>query len=64
MLSNLKLEKNTRDIPVLILSNLGQADEIERGEELGADGYLVKSDVSLKTVVEKVNELLQSGKKK
>ncbi|MFH1047098.1 MAG: response regulator [Patescibacteria group bacterium] len=64
VLSNLKLDAQLKSIPVLILSNLGQAEEIKRGEGLGADGYLIKSDVSLKTVVEKVNELLKDGKKK
>lgn len=63
VLSSLKLDPETRDIPVLILSNLGQADEIKRGESLGADGYLVKSDVSLKTVEEKVSELLKGSHK-
>jgi len=63
VLSSLKLNKEIRDIPILILSNLGQVEEIKRGEGLGADDYLVKSDVSLKTVSEKVAKLLK-GKKK
>ncbi len=63
VLSNLKLNKDTRDIPVLILSNLGQAEEIKRCEDLGANDYLVKSDVSLKSISDKVEELLK-GKKK
>lgn len=54
-LTGIKLSGN--QIPVLILSNLGQADEVKRGMELGAIDYLVKSDVSLKSVVEKITEI-------
>jgi len=64
VLSNLKLDAKTRDIPVLILSNLGQAEEIKRGEGLGAAAYLVKADVSLKTITDKVHELLGGKPKK
>lgn len=45
-------------LPVIILSNLGQESDIQRGLKLGADDYLVKSDVSLSEVVEKTKELL------
>jgi DNA-binding response OmpR family regulator len=59
VLSSLKLNDETKDIPVLILSNLSQAKEIERGQDLGAKEYLIKSDVSLKTVLEKIRGLLK-----
>lgn len=45
-----------KKIPVLILSNLGQEDDVKRAMELGAKGYFIKSDVKLETVVEKVKE--------
>ena len=46
-------------IPVIILSNLGQGDDIERGKALGADDFLVKSNVKLETVLEKIEQVLQ-----
>ena len=46
-------------IPVIILSNLGQEGEIHRGMELGAVDFLVKSNVKLETVVDKIGIILQ-----
>jgi len=53
-LSNLKQQKETREIPVIILSNLGQSEEIRKGLELGATDYLVKTDFSINEVAEKI----------
>jgi DNA-binding response OmpR family regulator len=46
-LSRLKLDEATADIPVIILTNLGQPQDIERGRALGADRYLVKTEFSI-----------------
>lgn len=54
VLGELKKNSATKNIPVIILSNLGQESDISRGKELGAIDYLVKSDVSLMDLVEKV----------
>lgn len=40
---------------VIVLSNLGQPEDIERAKKLGAIDYLVKSDLSMKEVVDKIN---------
>lgn len=40
--------------PVIILSNLGQAQDIAHGKELGAQDYLVKANVAMEEVVERV----------
>lgn len=52
------LQKNTslKKIPVVILSNLGQQTDIKRGMDLGAIDYLVKANLSIEEVVEKVLE--------
>jgi DNA-binding NarL/FixJ family response regulator len=44
---------------VVVLSNLGQPEDIERAKKLGAIDYLVKSDLSMKDVVEKINYYLK-----
>lgn len=54
VLIDIKNNKNTQKIPVIILSNLGQESDIKRGFGLGAASYLVKTDVSLSGVVEEV----------
>ena len=58
VLSELRLDETTRNIPVIILSNLGQEADIKRARDLGAIDYLVKSDVEMKTVVAKIEETL------
>lgn len=56
VLIDIKSNKNTQEIPVIILSNLGQESDIKRGLSLGAEDYLVKTEVSLSDVVNKVKE--------
>lgn len=57
-LEELKKDKATKDIPVIILSNLGQDSDITKGKELGAADYLIKSNFSISEVVEKINCVL------
>ena len=59
VLETVKQNIKLNHIPVIILSNLGQGDDIERGKALGADDFLVKSNVKLETVLEKVEQVLQ-----
>jgi len=59
VLASLKQDSKTKKIPVIILSNLGQESDIARGRELGAVDYLVKSDVSLNELVDKVKANIQ-----
>ena len=56
VLIEIQNEKETRSIPVIILSNLGQESDIKRGLSLGAKEYLVKPEISLSDVVDKVKE--------
>ncbi|XOU94290.1 MAG: response regulator [Candidatus Kerfeldbacteria bacterium] len=58
VLEEIKKDPLTENIPVVILSNLGQPADIERGKRLGAIDYLVKSDVSLLDLVAKVKKYI------
>lgn len=58
VLEELKSSPSTDQIPVIILSNLGQQTDIERGKRLGAVDYLVKSDISLVDLVGKVKKFI------
>lgn len=58
VLSELKLNPKTKNIPVVILTNLGQEADVKRGLEMGADAYLVKTDFSVNQLAEKVKENL------
>ncbi len=57
VLVEMKKNKETKNIPVIIFSNLGQESDIKRGLSLGAQEYLIKSETSLSDVVDKVKEL-------
>ena len=49
---------------VIILSNLGQQEDIDRGLALGASGYIIKASATPSEVVEKVEEVLSKRKAK
>ncbi|MFA6215434.1 MAG: response regulator [Patescibacteria group bacterium] len=63
-LAELKQNSETKSIPVIILSNLGQEDDIKKGKELGAEDYLVKSNIAINSVVAKIREVLDRQKNK
>jgi DNA-binding response OmpR family regulator len=54
VLEDMKQATETRGIPVIILSMLGQDEDIKRGLGLGANDYIVKSQHAVGEVVEKV----------
>lgn len=54
----IKADEELKSTPILIMSNLGQEDHIQRGLELGALGYIVKSQYTPSKVVEKIKEIL------
>jgi len=54
----LRATPETKDIKVIMMSALSQTADIERGKNLGADDYLVKSQVTLSEVVVRVKEIL------
>lgn len=58
ILEKIKHDPETKNIPVIILSNLGQEDDVKRGKSLGADDYLVKANWSLEDVVKKMKKYL------
>ncbi len=45
---------------IIILSNLGQKEDVEKGLGLGADGYIVKASATPTEVVDKVLEIVGS----
>lgn len=58
VLEELKKAEETKTIPVIILTNLGNSEDIERSLSLGATTYLVKSDHGIEDVVEKVKQTI------
>ena len=58
MLDILRATPETRDIKIIIMTALSAEDQRERGERLGADKFLVKSQVGIEDVVNAVKEVL------
>ena len=58
ILAKLKQDESTKSIPVLILSNLGSKEEIQRGIDLGAEDYLVKANSMVEEITGKIQKIL------
>lgn len=58
MLDILRSTTETKNIKVIMMTALSSDDQRKRGEELGADSYLVKSQVGIEDVVRTVHEVL------
>ena len=61
MLDILRTTAETKNTKVIMMTALSQPEDRERGEKLGADRYLVKSQVTLEDVVAVVHEVLEDG---
>jgi two-component system, OmpR family, alkaline phosphatase synthesis response regulator PhoP len=58
ILSELRKNPRTQRTPIIILSNRGREDEIERGMKLGVDDYIVKIFATPIHVVERIQKHL------
>jgi len=59
VLTEVKKDPALAEIPVIILSNLGQKDDIERGLKLGAVDYLIKAHFTLGEIIKKIKKILE-----
>lgn len=58
VLEQLKKDPTTKDVPVILLTNLGQKDDVEKGLEAGAVDYLIKAHFKPSEVVDKVRKVI------
>lgn len=56
-LEEIKKNDKWKNIPVIIASNLGQKEDIDRGMKLGATDFIVKSEMSLNDLIAKINKI-------
>ncbi|MEK7566545.1 MAG: response regulator [Patescibacteria group bacterium] len=61
LLQDLKKDPNTEAIPVIVLSNLGQREDIERAKSLGAKDYMIKAQLTPIEVVERIKSVLRKS---
>lgn len=59
VLTQLKSDPSTKQIPVIVLTNLEKIEDIEKAIEMGATTYLIKARYSLEEVVEKVRKIFE-----
>ncbi len=64
VLSEIKSNPKTKNIPVIILTNLSQVSDLEMGIKLGAQDYIVKTDFSINELPIFVKKHLVKAKKK
>lgn len=58
ILRRLKTDEKLREIPVILLSNLGQESDIRRGLSLGAEDYIVKAHHTLDEIIARIKKVL------
>lgn len=58
VLQNLKADEKTKNIPVIVFSNLSSDADIKKMTEAGAAAFMIKSNFTLDEVIEKINSLI------
>lgn len=58
ILNALKADSASKNIPIILLTNLSQKTDVERGLKLGANDYLIKAHFMPSEVVEKIKKLV------
>ncbi|MEK9184339.1 MAG: response regulator transcription factor [Patescibacteria group bacterium] len=51
-----------KNVPIIVVSNLGQQKDIDRVKALGANEYLIKAEVSIEEIVAKMEAMLTGAK--
>ena len=59
VLEKMKANEKTKDVPVIMLTNLGQDEDIEKGKSLGAYDYLIKANLTPQQVSDKIKDVLK-----
>lgn len=57
VLEEIKKDEERKNIPIIIASNLGQKEDIDKGMALGAKDFVIKSNMSLDDLVAKINSV-------
>jgi two-component system phosphate regulon response regulator PhoB/two-component system alkaline phosphatase synthesis response regulator PhoP len=56
-LEEIKKDPSLSQIPIIVTSNLGQKEDIDKAMGLGANDYIIKSDLSIEELVSKVQKV-------
>lgn len=58
VIKEIKADEKIKNIPIILLTNLGSVNDVEKAIELGATTYLVKADYKLEEVMQKIKSVL------
>jgi len=58
VLKELNADAALKDVKVVVLSNLGQAEDVKKAKDLGAKDYIIKTNVSIQEMVTKIRGYL------
>lgn len=61
-LQEIKQQSSLKDIPVIVASNLGQKEDIDKATGLGAADFIIKSDLSMDDLIAKLEQILANAK--
>lgn len=61
-LAQIKKDDKLKDVPIILLTNLSQKPNIEKGLKMGAVDYIIKAHFTPSEVVEKIKKVLNDGK--
>jgi DNA-binding response OmpR family regulator len=64
LLEKLKANPQLKDVPIILLSNLGQESDVEKGKSMGANLFLIKATLTLDEIVEQMGAVLDESSKK
>ncbi len=59
-IGHIRKDSALKSIPIIVTSNLGQKEDLDKAMNLGADDYLVKSNLSLDVLVDKINSMTKA----
>jgi DNA-binding response OmpR family regulator len=62
VLEKIKADPDLSSIAVIVLSNLGEREDVERGLSLGAEDYIIKAHFTPSEVIDKAEQCLSSRK--
>lgn len=62
VLEGLKKNEKTKEIPIIILTNLGGTEDVQKALVLGATNYVVKADHDLSEIVKKIKGIIGQEK--
>ncbi len=59
VLEEIKKSDKWKNIPVIVASNLGQKEDIDKSIALGARDYIIKSQMPINDILDKINSVIK-----